>query len=530
MRCVLVLITALAGAAHAQVAFESSNLPIVVIDTDGAYIPREKIPARMSVIDNGPGERNSLSDPPEAYDGWIGIEQRGSSSSVYPKRQYGIETRDDEGENLNVPLLGLPSENDWVLNGPYADKTLVRNAIGFHVYRAMGRYASRVRFVEVVLDGDYQGVYTLLEKVKRDGDRVDIARLNADEVSGDDLTGGYIVQIDRPNAPGWYSAYHPEDSTASVFYQLRTPDPDRASPEQVAYIQRWIEGFEDAMAADAYSDPVVGYPAYLDVDSFVDYILATEAVFDSDGYRLSTYLHKDKDANNPLLQAGPAWDHNLALASDVLSIEGYQYDRDFSWSDHEIAFWWPKLAAEPAFRAKMVERWVRLRRGPLHTDSLLAYLDGTIGTLSEAQARNFQRWPIHGVAIYPSAFVGESYEEDVQHMRDWFVARLAWMDEDLKPLVDSTAVPPAPCAPGQQAPYPNPAQDRVRLRVCTSAPGRATVEAVDVRGRRVAGRKVILPEGHSEVELALEGVAPGIYLLRVVGDAFRAVQRVTVVP
>jgi len=151
----------------------------------------------MGIIDNGPGETNHISDPYNHYDGFIGIEMRGSSTLWFPKKQFAVETRDSLGENNNVSLFGMPEENDWIFNAPYTDKSLMRNVLIYKIARDAGRYASRSHYFELVLNGDYRGVYVMLEKIKRDDSRVDIAKLNPDDVSGDDLTGGYIIKIDK---------------------------------------------------------------------------------------------------------------------------------------------------------------------------------------------------------------------------------------------------------------------------------------------------------------------------------------------
>ena len=129
-----------------------------------------------------------------------------------PKKQYALETQDDLGNNLNVPLLGMPAENDWILYAPYSDKSLIRNVLAYKLSWDVGRYASRTRLCELVLNGDYRGLYVLMEKIKRDKNRVDISTLNPDEITGDDLTGGYIIKIDKSageSVRGWYSPYLP---------------------------------------------------------------------------------------------------------------------------------------------------------------------------------------------------------------------------------------------------------------------------------------------------------------------------------
>ena len=176
----------------------SSNLPIVVITTPGGLdIPDEpKITADMKIIHNAPGQINHVTDNGNVYSGRAGIEIRGRYSASLPQKPYGFETRDEAGNNLDVPILGMPAENDWVLTANYNDKTFLRNFLAFELFRKMGHYAPRTVFCEVVINGEYQGIYLLGEKIKQDKDRVDIAKLTSDENSGDDLTGGYIFAND----------------------------------------------------------------------------------------------------------------------------------------------------------------------------------------------------------------------------------------------------------------------------------------------------------------------------------------------
>ncbi|OZC02025.1 hypothetical protein BSZ36_02935 [Rubricoccus marinus] len=440
-RFVCVLLLALAASGASAQPFESSDLPLVIVDV-GREIPNEpKVEGRMRIVDNGPGERNRPDDAATGYDGPIGIELRGATSRTkYAKKQYAVETRDEAGANLNVPLLGFPEENDWILHAPYSDKTLMRNVLAYRLAREMGQYASRTRYVELILDGEYQGVYVLMEKIKRDDGRVDIATLNPDETSGDDLTGGYIVKIDKRSggerggwlspvrAPGWGGSGRP-------LYQFHDPKPSEIAPEQAAYIENWISDFERALMAETIEDPARGYPAFIDLASFVDYFLLVELSKNVDGYRLSAYFHKDKDSNGGLLRAGPVWDVNIGFGNaDYYSgadPEGWQVLMTQAEDPFQIPAWWPRLVQTESFQSAARARWAELRAGPLATDSLVARVDGIADQLDEAQARNFQRWPVLGRRIWPNEFVGETYAEEVDFLRSWLRQRLAWMDGEL---------------------------------------------------------------------------------------------------
>ncbi len=227
---------------QAPFSFSQSNLPIVIIDTFGEEIVNDpRITAHMGIINNETGI-NQIDDPFNGYDGLISIEIRGSSSQSFPKKQYALETQDSEGENLNVPVLGMPEENDWILHAPYSDKSLLRNYLSYELARDMGRYASRTRFCELVINGDYKGLYIFMEKVKRDNNRVDISQLGPDEITGDDLTGGYIVKIDKWDGEtndGWYSE-SPLGGFDGVWYQYHYPKPDDIVEEQRDYIMDYI--------------------------------------------------------------------------------------------------------------------------------------------------------------------------------------------------------------------------------------------------------------------------------------------------
>ncbi len=441
----LLLLTAPALRAG-DVNFESSNLPIVVIDTHGQTIPDEyRIMADMGIIYNGPGQRNHINDPFNNYNGKISIELRGSSSQMFPKKQYALETEDAQGENLNVSLLGLPEENDWILNGPYSDKSLIRNVLIYRLARDLGHYASRTRFGELVLNGDYRGVYILMEKIKRDKHRVHIAKLKPDEVSGDDLTGGYIVKIDKlagENVDGWYSIFPPyPTSTHRIYYQYHYPKPDKIVDEQKQYIQNYIFDFEKTMFSPDYQDQQKGYYSKVDLNSFVDYFLLNEISRNVDGYRLSAYLYKDKDSNDPRLHAGPIWDFNIAFGNadyyHAYSTEGWQvfinHDEQFiSWDDpFQIPFWWEKLVADSVFMKRVIKRWKALRPNLLSKERLFALIDSYADTLNEAQARNFERWPVLGTHVWPNYFVGNTYQEEIDYLKSWIDKRLQWMDTQL---------------------------------------------------------------------------------------------------
>jgi len=397
-----------------------SKLPLIMIRTNNQQIkPDVKITADMGVIDNGTGNMNYPFDVWNAYNGKIGIEYRGSSSMMFPKKNMGFETRNADGTNADVALLGLPEENDWVLHGPYSDKTLIRNYLAYNLALSMGKYAPRTKMCEVYIDDVFQGLYILVEKIKRDKNRVDLAKLEAKDVSGIALTGGYIVKIDRSAdnsySDGFFSEY---DGTGTgggprgkkVFYAWSYPDRTEILPAQKDYITRKIRDFENVMVSWFYNDPIIGYTKVIDVNSFIDYWIMVEISKNTDGFRLSAYLHKDRDDRDPLIHMGPIWDYDLAFGNanylEAANTWGWNYlvPAD-GWGNPT---WWNKLLNDVDFKNKLKCRWLELRSTLLSNNSISSTIDQAVEQVGDAATRNFEKWPIHGQYIWPNPYVGNT--------------------------------------------------------------------------------------------------------------------------
>jgi len=450
-----------------QVNFTDSNLPIIVINTNGNNIANDlKITADMGIVFNGSGVRNNLTDNFNEYDGKIGIEFRGSSSfALYDKKGYSLETRNDDGSNNNVPLLGMPKENDWVLHGPYGDKTLIRNVLAYKIAGDLMDYAPRTQLVELVLNDDYKGIYLFTEKIKRDAGRVDVSKLNPDENSGDDLTGGYILKIDKTNGEqvdGWLSKYGELSTLTSknIFYQYHYPKPDNISTEQKEYIKDWMDNFDAILASRNYDDPVDGYMPLIDVKSFIRFIFVNEISRNVDGYRLSTFFYKDKDSVDGRLKMGPVWDFNLGFGNanycDGWKTEGWAFNfNDVCPDDYFfMPFWWKRILEDRNFNEQLIEDWKELRMGKLSTPRLMACIDSLVTELTEAQNRNFQRWDIHGEWIWPNQYFGDNFSDDIFYLKDWLTLRLYWLDGNIEKLDEILSYRAA--ERGRFFTYPNP--------------------------------------------------------------------------
>jgi hypothetical protein len=436
------------------IILDGFNLPIILIDTYGVEIPDEpRIPASMGIINNESGV-NYIDDPFNDFDGSITIERRGNSSQWQGKTPYRFETVDDQGENSNVEFLGMPAENDWVLYAPWQDKTMIRNVLTYQLSNEMGRYASRSRHVELYLNDEYRGIYVLMEKIKRDGNRVDISKLNPDEITGDDVTGGYILKFDwfytGDNIGGFESEFD------NMIYNYHYPKPSDIVPEQEAYIEEYINEFETIMMGTDYTNDSTGYPSMMNVESFVDFILLQELAKNVDAYRLSTYIYKDKESIDNRLTAGPVWDFNHGFGNcdygETWEVDNWLLEYNPEGGD-QVAFWWELLWEDLAFQQKAAVRYTELRQTIFSEEHIYSIIDSIADYLGPAVDRNFARWPLLGNYIWPNYYVFDTYEEEIDYLKSWTTQRLAWMDSEVLLSLD-----PYPIAAGFRlnGPFPNP--------------------------------------------------------------------------
>ena len=396
--------------------FYSSNLPIVKINTLGAIMNEPKTEANFYIIDGGMGATNIPSDTNYAFEGKILVELQGFSGPYYPKKNYDFDIVDDAGLEYDTVLLGLPSENDFILKAEYLDYSLMKNAITYEMYRKMGRYAPRTKYCEVMVNGEYKGVYSLTEKIKRDENRVDIAQLNPEDISGEELTGGYIFEINENFTPNdWESDYLPINYASCglpVAYKMVYPRVEEIQPEQLDYIVAYVDSFEDALYGDEFLDEANGYRNFISVKSFVDFLITNEFSANYDSYGRSTFLYKDKNGE---INIGPAWDYDRAFAP--WDVSGWVWENTHpAWP---FPFWWDRLQDDEEWRNEVYCRYNDVRQHILTDENITAFIDSVDAYIGDAAARNFLKWQELGVGD-PEYFVTE--------LRDFIDARLNWMD------------------------------------------------------------------------------------------------------
>ena len=500
----------------------TSHLPLVVIDTWGGYIQNEpKIDAWIKIINNGEGKLNDLNDAGTDYEGNIGIEVRGQSSQGFEKKGYGFETRTPLGEDSAVSLLGMPEESDWILSAPFSDKSLMRNPLTYYLGNTMGEWQPGTRWCELYLNGDYRGVYLLVEKIKRDKDRVNIDKLLPEEIADDPLTGGYIIKVDKLDGlttndyfrtiplTSYFNARHYD-------FSYVYPKSEDIVPAQKTYIKNYLTDLESALNGTSFKDPVKGFRAYLDEYSFAEFEIMQELSNNVDGYRYSTFFHKENISDGGKLKAGPLWDFDLCYgnvdyAPARLATNTWLYV-NYGTNEGSPMHWWRRLMEDPNYKTLVRWRYSQLRAGSLNTDSVFAYLDSTENLLGAAITRNFTRWPILSQYVWPNSYIGGTHDNEMDYLKTWIANRLDWMDSQwLIPLTVSNTG----SLEKEFRVFPNPFYSTINVTVKPHNYEDITVSVFSVQGQKVAEQS-FTPGTLTSETFILENLSlpSGIYLLQ----------------
>jgi len=313
----------------------------------------------------------------------------------------------------------MPANRHWVLLANYSDKTLMRNDIAFEFSRMLGmEWTPRARFVDLELNGAYQGVYQLTEHVRIAPDRVNIPEMKSSDTTVVAITGGYLIEVDER----WGEAFCFKSAVTPMVFCLSNPEtlnePEWA--KQKAYIQDYMRQVDAAIFGPQFANPSTGYAAFIDVESAISYYILNELFKNVDGnLRLSTYLYKKRGG---VLTFGPVWDFDLAIGNvnylDADHVNGW-YIRTAAWFD--------RLFQDPVFANRVKQRWqLMVSDGTLNRlDQYILYRKSWLSTVQE---RNFNRWPILNTWVWPNRVVTGSYDGEVLALRDWLGGRRAWLN------------------------------------------------------------------------------------------------------
>lgn len=440
------------------------NLPIVVINTGNEKLNRDKkVRGNIKIFNNEEKVLNYLSDEPELVSD-INIKIRGNSSANYPKLQYSIELIKENGEKRNKKVIDMPKESDWVLNGPFADKSLIRNYLAYSVSREIMEYAPRTKFCEVFVINDggndikkehYKGLYLMIEKIKIGDDRVDIN----ERYKESDQTS-FIASKDRVKNDVEFRTYGKQTYIYDNGVISRYPNEKIITEGNVDYINREISKFERVLYGEKFNDQKEGFRKYIDENTFIDYYIINEFFQNTDAGVFSTYFYKDYGDK---IKAGPVWDFNIAMGNNTVTGDYYISDGFYM----NQTSWFDRLLEDKLFVTSLIGRYKILRKTYLSDEYLLKKIDDAVKEIGEAKNRNFSVWPIE-LCNEAEAFVkygginfkelnnnpqklkeyfkenpkyskanksqAITYEEEIEKLKGFLIQRGKWLDENIEKL------------------------------------------------------------------------------------------------
>ncbi len=513
-----------------------SKLPVIRINTRrNVIVDDPKRIVEFELIDNKPGKLNKFDDS-ATFKEKIAIEIRGSSSQWFPKKSYAFEFVDSAGMDKKVSLLDMPAQSDWILSANFTDKSFLNNVLAYDLFRTTELYASRTRFVDLVIDGEPQGLYVLMEKIKQDKQRVNISKLTPLDTSNSDLTGGYIFKIDKSTAgdgDGWASNFSPtiNPNNQIIYFQYHDPKGIELLPVQKKYIQQYMDSFEISLMNESLNQRNKGWRQYADEASFINYFLLNEISRNTDGYRLSTFLYKDKTSKGGKIVIGPPWDYDIAFGNI-----NYCYgERTDGWAvdfgnvcpgdNWQIPFWWEKMLQDTLFINALQCQYTKLRNGIWSNDSLNVRIQNYIQQIRPSALQNFSLWAILGVYIWPNPGpLPSTFDAEVTELKTWLFNRLNWIDKnlfgqciiseskDLKDKLTNVNV------------YPNPALDQLNVNVQNQTEEIKELRILNIQGRILQVNKNI---NAKNISIPINDILPGHYFLEILfSDRSKRIEKI----
>lgn len=404
----------------------NTHLPIVTIDTGGEEIPgadggSETIKSSIKIYDTDENRNNYLTDEP-TLETSSEIRVRGRSSRSFDKKNYLLKfINEDETKNYQS-VMGMGEYNEWVLHGPFLDKTLIRNYMWYNIGAEIMGYAPNVRFCEVFINGEYNGLYVMMDSISVGEKRIDIT-----EADDDDTFCSYIVRVDTGSSDEYKNLNNFTKYTrildSNLYIDVVYPNLNESNSQLKEYIEDDISEFEKTL----YSYDYKNYEQYIDVDSFVNYFIITEFTQNYDAGSLSTYLYKDVSGKYNMC----IWDFNNSCNNYI--------ENDFSEIDFKLcnSIWFEMLFKDEEFTEKVIKRYKELRETYLSEEYLLNYIDDVVNYLGDAIDRNFEVW---GYTFLPENDLLEderkigSYEEAIEQLKEFIINRGNWLDEHIEEL------------------------------------------------------------------------------------------------
>ena len=396
-----------------------TNLPSVVIHTERALDIINKEVYRKGIV-------SFISEDGQIYTDSLEIKGRGNASWSFPKKPYRLKLYN------KTNVLGLPAnEKNWTLINNYGDKTLMRNHLAFDLSERLElAYTPAIKYVNVFLNGEYKGCYQLCDQMEVADKRIEVEKMEVEDIAFPNLSGGYLLEIDAYaySEASWF------ESNKKVPVTVKYPKDDEIVPIQYNYIKEHFNKMEAALFSPEFKDPEKGYRKYMDIESFIRHFLVGEISGNTDTY-WSVYMYKKR--NDDLFYFGPVWDYDLAYENDYRT---YPINTNPDWiyatkgsTANGARVMVNRLFEDPAFVNQLKSIYAQYRDNDIISeDALLSVVDNSAEELEESQTLNFLRWNIMNNKVHENPVVHGSYSAEVENIRRYINGRIAWMDNKLE--------------------------------------------------------------------------------------------------
>lgn len=401
--------------------YQLTNLPTVVINTQDNIDPYDKVHEIVSsftiIYDNGTKVQEETGTS----------RLRGNASISFPKKPYRIKLDTKKHMFKDSDMKSPAKARKWTLINNYGDKSLMRNLVSFEVSRRMKMpYTPWSKPVDVIVNGEYKGCYQLTDQITIDKDRVNITEMLPEDIEGEALTGGYLLELDgyAPNETSWFRTRFGSPVT------IKSPDENSITTEQHKYIEDFYNQMEMRILSKSFKDPELGFRSMLDEKTLQRYWLVEELTGNPDAFH-SCYISKDRGADK--LRVETVWDFDLAFDNDSRYYPNRDYNeylslaRGGAGNSRSLL---KRIFTDEAFCDSLCAMWQTARQEwGITEESLIAYIDSTARELEESQRLNFLRWPILNSVQHLNPRVAGKYEGEVEYLREYIRERIPFLDQ-----------------------------------------------------------------------------------------------------
>ena len=436
---------------------QGSAVPSLFLEVDGEQLKAVNRSKEKSITSGRAVWTEA--DGTVSYDGGITqLKGRGNNSFLYSKKPYQLKLES------KASLSGMAKGKTWILLAEWTDISLLRNRIVLDISKECGlRNALGCEHADVWINGNYQGLYLVTEKIQIGKDRIPIANLEkaAEQAAGgaqdpgeltaeksetlpllryypgikdpEDITGGYILTIEK--------FHRMRDKPLAGFrtpdgLSIRIKEPTYPSRAQALYLAGKVTELQHALMAQDGKSPETGksYEEYLDTDSFALRFLIEDWCKNYDFMGGSQYLYKDSDQNDGRFYAGPSWDYDLSFGN--MKDRGHAGGGAYLTSTRRTSNLYWLLDGQESFRAKVRELWKEAFRPAVSVllgeaepvgESRVRSLDRYAEMIRASAAMNYARWGLNNAASAREA--GGGFDRSVEYLKKWISVRTAWMDE-----------------------------------------------------------------------------------------------------